>query len=722
MLSSSLSAQEAQLNEVLTMSEASVTEPAKNASEMNPNGQRSGKSGQSHTNSDSDKPNRQNPGARRYKINPKLRDISSQVRSSIELSDASDTAEALEILEEGLSYLREVQVAEGINEESLFSVFQPVLDVYSQKITDASTLNKVLDLAIEHKVAHGFLFCRVMALQALESYQAVLQTWVRFLEYSSAVENGLVFKRFGFMKDSAFRKRDLTNLAFYLYVQSCLAANAKYDFRDAMKLLQTDEVPEIFQVRRTVMGLGAVRLEKEFQEFQTQLNALELESLDPNGSVVIRKINRAVATNDANLLNRTYELVQDAALKHKRPISENTLTRFMNGYLECQQIDRVFDIFRSMLQNGISKPSIVTWDIVLRCMGHPSYLRTLNEAKRNENHVNLRRTVDTVLSFYPEMSPKTLSIIVAGFANMGDFDAVDEFLAKYSVQGSGKVPVIHATKNNILIGLVLNKKVHEAEEKLKELMADGSGYVPSTLCMNTFLNHYARADNYKAVDGILKFMKQHNIPEEIGTYTIVIDLYFKMHRAKGLVPNVTELLESFASNKQAGLTLNDYTYSILISGLVKDGLNLEAARTLFDHSKSYGNSPHVLTAMLQGELDHGSVGNAEILFEKYTKSKNDPRIWNQMIKALLYKHELLALQYYQNFKDQEKISSRCKPNHYTYYFLIQHFMKKGNKEKIDWMLQEMAESGSELGTELPKIIRRLSREHTVPKPLLDRVV
>lgn len=721
LLSSSLSAQEAQLNEIVTKSESSVTESAKNTSENYTNEQRNGKNGQKNVNGDSGSSNRKNPGAKRYKINPKLRDISSQVRSSIELANGSDTAEALEILEEGLSYLREVQVAEGINEESLFSVFQPVLDVYSQKITDASTLNKVLDLAIEHKVAHGFLFSKVMALQALESYQAALQTWVRFLEYSSAVNNGLVFKRFGFMKDSAFRKRDLTNLAFYLYVQSCLALNAKYDFRDAMKLLQTDEVPEIFHVRRTVMGLGAVRLEKEFQEFQTQLNAMELESLDPNGSVVIRKINRAIATNDFNLLNRTYDLVQDAALKYKRPISENTLTRFMNGYFECLQIDRVFDIFRSMLQNGISKPSIVSWDIVLRCMGHPSYLRTLNETKRKEISVNLRRTIDTVLSLYPEMSPKTLSIIVAGFANMNDFEAVDEFLTKYSVQGKGKVPVIHATKNNILIGLVLNKKVDEAEKKLKELMEDGSGYVPSTLCMNTFLNHYARADNYKAVDGILKFMKQHNIAEEIGTYTIVIDLYFKMHRAKGLAPNVTELLESFANNKQAGLTLNDYTYSILISGLVKDGLNLEAARTLFEHSKSYGNSPHVLTAMLEGELDHGSVGNAEILFEKYTKSKNEPRVWNQMIKALLYKHELLALHYYHNFKNQEKISSRCNPNHYTYYFLIQHFIKKGNKEKIEWMLKEMAENGTELGTELPKIIRRLSKEYTVPKPLLDKI-
>ena len=37
------------------------------------------------------------------------------------------------------------------------------------------------------------------------------------------------------------------------------------------------------------------------------------------------------------------------------------------------------------------------------------------------------------------------------------------------------------------------------------------------------------------------------------------------------------------------------------------------------------------------------------------------------------------------------------------------------------MLKEMAENGTELGTELPKIIRRLSKEYTVPKPLLDKI-
>ncbi len=59
--------------------------------------------------------------------------------------------------------------------------------------------------------------------------------------------------------------------------------NVKYDFRDAMKLLQTDEVLRNFAMFAEPWWAEARSPEKEFQEFQTQLTATELESLDPNG-------------------------------------------------------------------------------------------------------------------------------------------------------------------------------------------------------------------------------------------------------------------------------------------------------------------------------------------------------------------------------------------------------------------------------------------------------
>lgn len=183
-------------------------------------------------------------------------------------------------------------------------------------------------------------------------------------------------------------------------------------------------------------------------------------------------------------------------------------------------------------------------------------------------------------------------------------------------------------------------------------MSDGSGYVPFTSTMNTFLDHYSKTKNYKAVEGILEFMKKYNIPEEVATYTIVIDIFFKLHREKGLEPNVNQILSSITTSKN--IQLNDFTFTTLVDGLSRDGLNIEAAREIFETAtKKYKYSAQLHTSMLKGELDFGLVGNAEKIFDNYIKKiSNDTRVWNMMISGLIRKHEDLAFEYFENLKKQ----------------------------------------------------------------------
>jgi hypothetical protein len=668
-------------------------------------------------------------------VNNKLRDISSQIRASVN-SSSNDLTESIEILEEGLSYLREIQQVEGLSDETIFSIFQPILASIIDKSLDPSyntnrSVNEILDIFISYNVAHAYHFTKAMVheLKSGEDrkvmYENVLHYWVKFIEYSKISNNPYVFKMYRVLRENGFNQHDIKNLAYYAYVQSCLLQDLKYDFKDALKLLQTEELPEIFQIKRSIMSLGLNKsLSKDFQLFEKKLEAFNLESLDPNGSIIINKINNAIIHSDANLLNRVYEQMQDASVKNNKPINENTLIRLMNGYYECQVHSKVFQVFQQMIQNGIEKPSIASWDFVIRSMGHPSYIRGFTKEQRDTTINNIERTVETIIGNDTELTPKTLSIIVGCFANLNRFDKVDEFLNKYSTDGEGSLKVIHTANNNILIGLLLNKRITEAEEKLKELMANGSNYVPSTTAMNSFINHYAKAKNYKAVDGILKFMKQYNIPDEVGTYTIVIDLYFKLHREKGFAPDIQELLSSFKNAGVNGLQINEYTLATLIDGLVKDGTNLAAARVLYDHiSKKNKLSPQTMTSMMKGELDYGLIGNAETIFDKYIKAvRNDARIWNLMIKSLLAKHENLALNYYLRFKEQSKLNLKIQPNYYTFYFLLSHFLKKGKTEQVQFLINEMADkTNSELGYELPKILRSLTDKYKFPSNLLHEI-
>jgi len=669
-------------------------------------------------------------------VNNKLRDISSQIRASVN-SSSNDLTESIEILEEGLSYLREIQQVEGLSDETIFSIFQPILASIIDKSLDSSyntgnrSANEILDIFISYNVAHAYHFTKVMVheLKSAEErkviYENVLKYWVKFIEYSKTSNNPYVFKMYRVLRENNFHQNDIKNLAYYAYVQSCLLQDLKYDFKDALKLLQTEELPEIFQIKRTIMSLGLNKsLSKDFQVFEKKLEEFNLESLDPNGSIIINKINSAIIHSDVNLLNKVYEQMQDASVKNNKPINENTLIRLMNGYYECQSHSKVFQVFQQMIENGIEKPSIASWDFVIRSMGHPSYIRGLTKEQKDSTVTNIERTIQTIVGNGTEMTPKTLSIIIGCFANLNRFDKVDEYLNKYSTEGEGSLKVIHTANNNILIGLLLNKKIAEAEQKLKELMANGSNYIPSTTTMNSFINHYAKTKDYKAVDGILKFMKQYNIPDEVGTYTIIIDLYFKLHREKGFAPDIQELLSSFQNAGVNGLQINEYTLATLIDGLVKDGTNLAAARVLYEHiSKKNKLSPQTMTSMMKGELDYGLIGNAETIFDKYIKTvRNDARIWNLMIKSLLAKHDNLALDYYLRFKEQSKLNLKVQPNYYTFYFLLSHFLKKSKTEQVQFLINEMANiTSSELGYELPKILRSLTDKYKIPSNLLHEI-
>ncbi|KAK6458779.1 uncharacterized protein RJT20DRAFT_123865 [Scheffersomyces xylosifermentans] len=649
--------------------------------------------------------------------NAKLRDISNQIQDLVKASK-SDLTEAVEIMEEGLSYLREIQLSENITDNSIYFRFQPIVtELLFKALEPNSTLGSrsaedLLDIFSKYGVIHRYHYT-VVAVKYFKSgedkaviYQNVLQLWLKFLEFDrNNKATGMASVKAGNIE---YRPYYLPNLVYFAYGQTCALQGVNFSLEDASKLLNQD-LPNVILIRNTLKDLHLFTgYKNEFQEFQKEVNSQNFEAMDPNGHVVYRRIRDASEKKNGNALNSIYSEIQEAASRNKKPINEDTLIRLMDGYFEAGRTDEVFAIFQSLLAHGIEKPSIRAWDVVLRAMGSPSYVNRLSPAQKTKLGTNIEKTVETILSNGTELTAKTLSIVISGFATLDRFDKVDEYLQRFSTEGEGKLPVIAPTKNNILIGLVLNKKITEAETKLKEFVNEKNGYVPSSSVMNTFLGYYAKISNFAAVEGILEFMKKHNIPEEVGTVTSVIDIYFKMHHEKGLAADVDQILQRVSNSKS--VPLNDFTYTAIIDGLLKDGNNVAAARSIFDRaSKKYATSAHLYSAMLRGELDYGSIEAAEKLFDVYIKKiRNDTRIWNTMINLLLHKREELALQYYENLKN-EKLAH---PNYFTYYFLFNHFIKRGKKETIQSLIDDLGQRPlRDFGSELPKILNKLAGDY-----------
>ena len=726
-----ISAVGVRFNQVSSQSSAIKDESSSLNASVDVTGNRSNK-----TENDSGKrSDTQKKNGRKHIANRKLRDISAQVKSSVDSANVGEISEAIDILEEGISYLREIQEVERLPSELLYSVFQPITATLFDKITadganlGSRSVSDVLTMLVEQGLAHNYHFMRTVEhvlknSAGDESYSKVLQIWLQYLQYSKEVGVGrmnyMIQQPYLVYKERNFDSRDLKNLAFFAYVMHCLNANVEYNVKDAMKILQIQDssrVPERFHVVSTIKRLGLQEpLKSDLSTFERKINELNTKSMDPNGALVTRRIEQAIQQNNPIMLNNLYQQMKTSSVANDIQISEATLNRIMNAYIELHLFGDVIDIFRSFLQSS-AKPSVATWDLVLKALGHPSNVNGMDAAEKKKMTENIEATVNSMIASGIAMNARTLAIVVGCFANLGRFDLVDKYLKQYE-----SVPIVHLTRNNILVGLVLNKDVAKAEQKLKDFAKEDPTYQPSTGVMNAFLSHYVSVGNNEAVEGIINYMRQNGIEEDVGTTTTFINYYFKMYRNKGKVPDVAGLLKELSN---ASMPINQFTVTSIVDGLAKDGVNLEAARSVFNYfskeNSRFKYNTGLLTSMIKAELDFGSLHNAEELFAIYiTNLKNDTRAWNMMIAALLAKKEKIALEYHEKLLQQRPFN--VKPNYFTYYYMLDHFVKTGNEKRIQWTLDEIAKADlQDMGNVLPRRIHLLRHKFNVSPALKEKI-
>lgn len=667
--------------------------------------------------------------------NRKLREIVSQIFATVDsISTSNDVIPAIEILEEGLSYLREIQAVEGIEEGSLYSSFQPVISKLFVKASEISpndsnkSLEDLLDTLIQYKVAHGKHFTEIIAYNLknvkspelmVQAYGDVLRIWVKYIEYSAELGHQLNEKVYHFMFLERYFKDNIKHLVYFSYIMSCLKANAEYDSQVAKKLLQTEELSSIYDVQAALSKYKLTdSLEADIQVFKKNLDDLNLKSLDPNGPYVLSQLKTFVYRKDNTNLRNLYSQVKNASVSNNIPITELTISNIMNGFYTNYSFDDVFRLFQDLISNGVENPSQATWDVVLRSMSHMNNLSRFNDAKRKDIYNNFESTLNTALKKGYRVDAKGLCTIINGYANFNKFDKVDELLEQYK-----DVPVIQAAKNGIINALILNGKLNLAEEKFLEFDRDGSNYKPSSTVMNSFISVYAKKDDLKAVENIMSYMRTNDVAQDIATYTTLLDYYFKSYRKRGLVPDIDVLFKEIGIDSD--FLDNEISLAALVDGLSRDGLKLETARQVYafasEKSKRLRENPHILTSLVRAEITHGIIGKGEILFDRLIKSHNTTRTWNNIIVGLLNRDDTLALQYYQRLKEQTQINPNIKPNKFTLYYLLWHYMQKNDSTMIQHFIDEISAVGlNDLGKDLPKLLSRLKGDYKIDESLLNR--
>lgn len=675
-------------------------------------------------------------------LNAKLKDISEQIKTAILANE--DLNESYDILEEGISFLRSVQKEEGISDSQIFYKFYPLtieLFTLAQKreldnksiVPFKKSLDELLEFFVNNRIATPWHFLQIgvknlkesselHTVTEADSYQKFLSLWFKYFEYYK--NNEFIFMRKiisirGKEGEIDYKPYYLNNLAVFAYVQLCCLGEIKYSPVDASKFSTRENyIPLRSNIQSTLSHFGLYNKES-FQRFVDFLKLDEKKRFDPNGPKALYKIENSV---DKRQLDFVYSEIVGACKEKNIQIDEKIVCALMERYLKFEEYNEVFTLFENIINSGI-KPSINAWNIAIRAMTNPTRIRSEIKYSKKLLVENFERTIKTILASGLSFNGETIGAIVSGYANLGDFVKANEYMTQYaSIPGATNL-----ANDGLLRGLISNNQVDQAEQKLHEFMSKNKKkknqnefYKPSTNVMNDFLNYHIKKKNYSAVNGLTQFMRQHEIEENVATRTILINAYFDSLHAIGKTPDLSTYLaqmeESSKANKKG---FNEQMHSTLLKGLIQGG-NIEAARQLFVIlKKRYPRSAWLNTQIIVAEVTLGDVKLGEDLFNRYIKEiKNDVIIWNTFIHNLLQKDERLAYVYFNKMKQNGSNG----PNFYTYYFMLQHYRRKGNKDKVQQLVNELNSNKlDDYGNVLPKFVASLSGYVDVPVSLLERI-
>ncbi|EMG46384.1 hypothetical protein G210_3368 [Candida maltosa Xu316] len=575
---------------------------------------------------------------KRKQINPKLKDISKQIKETILQAD-SDLNEAYEILDEGITFLREIQKQEKITDTEILYAFYPLateLFMLAQQegYTIKKSLDEMLEMFVKNKIATTTNFVQLAALTLKNdpsAYNKVLNIWVQNYEYVK-LNPFVIIRNFRPLKTPIKGEvYDLGNLAAFCYTLSCIEQNVAYSPIKAAKFFPPGKTPKMYSIRRT-LELFDINDKANFGKFADFIQKFDRDNIDPNGPKTLSVIEKSP---DARKLDYVHRHLVDVCKSRGLKIDEKIIVALMERYLRFEEYENVYTLFENIVNSG-AKPSINAWNVIIKAMTNPTRIGSFNPEQKAHLIKDFERTLKTIVDSGLKYNTESIGVIVSGYANFGNFEKAAEYIKKYGAS--------NLTNDGMLRGLVSNGKIVEAEAKMKEYMTQKDGYVPHTNAMNDFLAYYARTKNYNAINAITQFMQKYDIEQNVATRALMINTYFESLHAIGKTPDLTQYLAQLESSSKYGTKgFNEEMHSTLMKGLISGG-NIEAARQYFDIlKKRYPRSAQLNMQMMLAELTTGDLDNAEEIFQHYIKNiRNEEIAWNTFIRHALNKDPQVA--------------------------------------------------------------------------------
>ncbi|CAI5759983.1 unnamed protein product [Candida verbasci] len=595
--------------------------------------------------------------------NEKLTNITKQISNTIK---ANNLNESIEIFTEGIQFIRKIQKEENMRFQSIWNSFGPLAMEIINQIDNPEQLETFLKILNTYGVCNKYFYTKLASLYVhQENYEKALEAFVFMKEHIKKLNSHRMLIKVG-SRSIESKSYHIYNLAYYSYIFMCIK-NGGYSRENAMKLMGTREITTNV-VRSTLIEFGLYDQSK-FKLFAGfELNE-KAKRYDVNS--IIHEIKKVESKEALDFL---YLQMLKMGKAKEMVVDELVLINFMEQYFNYKQYDKVVQILQQIL-SSVEKPSIKTWNVVIKSLTNPTQIKN----NRNDLRSQFEKVLNTIKSMDIPYNNDTYIAIVSAYANFGEFDKVKYYMENFNVPKEAN--------DGILKGLILNNKIQDAEQNLKELIK--KDFIPSTQTMNEFLTYYARNRNTQAIKGIISFMKDNNIAQDMATITTLLNLEFKSSFDKGKELDLAQFFKQFQITQNENFKLNEHICNTILQGFIKNR-SLEAARAFYNQIKTnFPKSTWLHTQQMVGEISIGSPMQGIEIFQYYIKNiKDEPIIWNTLIRNLLQVNEDdLAMAYFNKFTNK---THGARANHFTYYFILQHYIKKRDLAQIQAIVNQLS--------------------------------
>lgn len=269
---------------------------------------------------------------------------------------------------------------------------------------------------------------------------------------------------------------------------------------------------------------------------------------------------------------------------------------------------------------------------------------------------------------------------------------------------------VESLYNAVISGYLFNKRETEADELFEKMKEEGPS--PSIITYNTFMSHYQRLGNFKAISSTLQAIRTAGLKGDPHTFSALLMALLQ------IVPRTEAIARTRRIMQAQGVRPDAIIYSTVISHLLRERepQNLKAAMDLLAQMEADGDpelhpTAGTYTAVLLAI--HRWEGLAGDLVADYTdyitrrmrarKMPMNKAAYNALIKACLANRESTgvrsALRYY-----REMVTKRVELTHDTWYILIHGLLFRKEIGLANQLVDELEASGLKVKGSLASMV------------------